>query len=53
MWEYFLNIPMTTPILQKIGFGLCAKRGPQYGKNQVAKDASLQFAEEFMIRHLK
>ncbi len=49
----FLNIPMTTPILQKIGFGLCAKRGPQYGKNQVAKDASLQFAEEFMIRHLK
>ena len=49
----FFNIPMTTPLLQKIGIGMCAKRGPKYGYNKNAKDASLKFAKEFMIRHLK
>ena len=48
----FLNIPMSTPLLQKIGLAMCAKRGPKYGGNKEAKKASLKFAEEFMVKHL-
>ena len=48
----FLNIPMNTPLLQKAGLAMCAKRGPKYGGNKEAKKASLKFAEEFMIKHL-
>jgi dienelactone hydrolase len=48
----FLNIPMTTPLLQKIGVGLCAKRGPTYGGNKQAKKQSLKFSQEFMKQHL-
>jgi hypothetical protein len=47
-----LNIPMTTPLLQKIGVSMCAKRGPKYGGNKEAKAASLKFAKDFMIKHL-
>jgi len=48
----FLNIPMSTPFLQKIGLAMCAKRGPKYGGNKDTKKASLKFAEEFMVKHL-
>ena len=48
----FLNFPMTTPILQKIGLFTCAKRGPTYGGNKMAKTQALIFAEEFMNMHL-
>ncbi len=48
----FLNLPMTTPFLQKIGISLCAKRGPKYGRNEKTKKKSLEFAKEFMTKHL-
>ena len=49
----FLNIPISTPFLQKIGVGLCAKRGPAYGGNIKAKTSALDFAQIFMTTHLK
>ena len=48
----FLNIPMSNPLLQKIGVGLCAKRGPTYGGNSVARIKAFDFAKNFMIEHL-
>ena len=48
----FFDIPMTTPLLQKIGLATCAKRGPTYGKNILAKKQALNFAKSFMNQHL-
>ena len=48
-----LDIPMTTPIRQKIALGWCAQRGTTIGGNPKARDASFQFARAFMIEHLK
>ena len=48
----FLNIPMSNPLLQKIGVGLCAKRGPTYGGNSAARIKAFDFAKNFMIKHL-
>ena len=49
----FLNIPMTTPLRQKIGLGLCAGKGPTMGGNPKYRKAAFSFANEFMIKHLK
>ena len=48
----FMNIPMSSPILQKIGLGMCAKRGPTMGGNPEARAASFEFTRAFMIQHL-
>ena len=48
----FLNIPMTSPFLQKIGLAGCAKRGPTYGGNQIIKTKAMNFAKEFMKKNL-
>ena len=48
----FFNIPMVTPFLQKLGVGMCAKRGPTFGGNKDAKIKSLNFAKIFMTEHL-
>ena len=48
----FFNIPMSTPFLQKIGLGMCAKKGPTFGGNKNAKLKSLNFAKTFMTQHL-
>lgn len=48
----FLNIPMTTPIRQKIGLGLCAGKGPKMGGNPKYREASFKFANQFMVEHL-
>jgi len=48
----FLNIPMTTPLRQKIGLGICAERGSTMGGNQESRQAAFQFAQEFMSEHL-
>ena len=48
----FLNIPMTTPLRQKIGLGICAQRGPTMGGNPKSRQAAFQFAQEFMSEHL-
>ncbi len=48
----YLNIPMSNPLLQKIGFMFCVTRGVNYGGNPVARKKSFTFAEEFMIKTL-
>ncbi len=48
----FMNIPMTRPILQKIGLAFCAERGPTYGGNPDSRKASFEFARQFMTTHL-
>jgi len=48
----FLNIPMTTPLLQKIGLALCAGKGPTMGGNSKTRQEAFQFAQEFMSKHL-
>ena len=47
-----LNIPMTTPLLQKIGLAFCADRGPIIGGNINARKQSFEFAKTFMNKHL-
>ena len=48
----FLNIPMTTPLRQKIALGLCADRGTTIGGNVEARKASFKFARNFMTKYL-
>ena len=53
----FLNIPMTNPLLQKIGLALCtggvfAERGPTFGGNTKAREESFNFSKSFMYEHL-
>ena len=48
----FLNIPMTTPLRQKIGLALCAGKGPTMGGNPKYRKASFDFANQFMRKHL-
>ena len=48
----FLDIPMITPLRQKIALAFCADRGPTYGGNPVARKASFEFAKTFMTKHV-
>ena len=48
----FFNIPMTTPLLQKIGLFMCARRGPTYGRSDSAKVKAFNFSRSFMRTHL-
>jgi len=47
-----LNIPIRSPLMQKISLAFCAKRGPTYGGNVDARNASFKFSKEFMGKHL-
>ena len=48
----FLSIPMTSPLLQKIGLVFCTERGVYFGGNPEARMKAFQFAKEFMERNL-
>jgi len=48
----FLNIPMTTPFMQKIGFSMCASRNPLFGGHKESRDLAFDFSKEFMYEHL-
>ena len=48
----FLDIPMTTPLRQKVGLASCAGRGPTYGGNPAAREAAFEFSGGFMAKHL-
>ena len=48
----YLNIPMTNPFLQKIGFLFCVNRGVTIGGNKIARSKSFKFAKEFMQKTL-
>ena len=49
----FMDIPMTTPLLQKIGLMFCADRGPTFGGNKEARAQSFEFARKFMLKNLR
>ena len=48
----YLDIPMTNPFLQKIGFLFCVNRGVTIGGNKIARSKSFKFAKEFMQKTL-
>lgn len=48
----YLNIPMSSPFLQKIGLLFCVERGVNFGGNPTARKASFAFARNFMQEHL-
>ena len=48
----FFDIPMTTPLRQKIALAMCANRGPTIGGNPKARKKSFKFAKIFMEKHL-
>ena len=48
----YLNVPMNSPLLQKIGLFLCAQRGPTMGGHQPSRMKSLNFSKNFMIKNL-
>ena len=45
----YLNIPMTSPILQKIGLAFCVERGPIVGGNPKAREDALKFAKNLIF----
>ena len=48
----YLNIPMSNPFLQKIGFSFCVTRGVFSGGNPEARKKSFSLAKSFMKRTL-
>lgn len=48
----YLRLPMSNPILQKIGFLFCVDRGVNVGGNLDARKKSLAFAKNFMNSQL-
>ncbi len=48
----FFDIPMITPLRQKIALALCASRGPTFGGNLKARDAAFKFSKQFMAENL-
>ena len=48
----YLRLPMSNPMLQKIGFLFCVDRGVNVGGNLDARKKSLAFAKKFMNNQL-
>jgi len=48
----YLNIPMSNPFLQKIGFMMCVTRGVDFGGNPEARVKSFEFSKDFMQKTL-
>jgi dienelactone hydrolase len=48
----YLNIPMSNPFLQKLGFIFCVSRGVTIGGNASARKKSFEFAKQFMLKTL-
>ena len=49
----FWNIPINTPIRQKLALLTCAGRGPKMGVNKDAREKSFKFSADFFIENLK
>ena len=47
-----ISIPMKNGLMQKLGLMFCAEKGPTMGGNKIAREASFEFASNFMIEHL-
>jgi len=48
----YLRLPMSSPILQKVGFLFCVEKGVHVGGNLGARKKSLAFAKDFMNNKL-
>jgi len=48
----FLSLPMSSPLLQKLGLGLCADRGTTTEGNPESRIKAFEFAKEFMKKNL-
>jgi hypothetical protein len=48
----FFDIPMITPLRQKIALAFCANRGPTVGGNPEARVAAFEFSRQFMAENL-
>tara|TARA_Y100001960_G_scaffold239901_1_gene253151 strand:- start:20 stop:982 length:963 start_codon:yes stop_codon:yes gene_type:complete len=48
----YINIPMSSPFLQKIGLSFCVDRGPSIGGNKEARQKAFNFSEFFMRKYL-
>ena len=49
----FWNIPINSPLRQKLALLTCAGRGPTMGGNDEARKQSFKFAADFFINHLR
>ena len=47
-----LGFPLSSPLFQKIGLSICAKRGTTFGGNKQARDKSKIIAIDFMNKYL-
>jgi len=48
----YLNFPMSSPIMQKIGFMFCVERGVNLGGNPISREKALSFSRSFMLETL-
>ena len=48
----YLNLPMSSPLMQKIGFLFCVERGVNLGGNPKSREKAFAFSKSFMIRTL-
>ena len=48
----YLNLPMSSPLMQKIGFLFCVKRGVNLGGNPESREKAFAFSKSFMMRTL-
>ena len=48
----YLRLPMSSSILQKVGFLFCVDKGVNVGGNSDARKKSLAFAKDFMKNKL-
>ena len=48
----YLNLPMSSPLMQKIGFLFCVKRGVNLGGNHESREKAFAFSKSFMMRTL-
>ena len=49
----YLLLPMSSPLLQKLGFLFCVERGVNIGGNPEARIKAFEFAKTFMNDNLK
>ena len=49
----YLQLPMSSPLLQKLGFMFCVEQGVDIGGNPAARKKAFSFAKEFMHTTLK
>ena len=48
----YLSLPMSSPLMQKIGFLFCVKRGVNLGGNTESRKKAFNFAKSFMKNSL-